>query len=293
MRLASIRGVRAAAAAVAILIALGAPAGAQTAYFLEPSTFTSRVGEEVRFGLVAGGPAPDAIAVPTRWPAAIKWLFIRSGGAQDNRYEITPVGDGAESRVALTMPAAGCAMIGVDFQPEVVVLTGEQFAGVLAARTGVTPDEALPSRAQVRVRHVRSAKALVRVAHVGDAPEAFVDAATAVSKSGQAVEIRPFNDPTRIAPGGDLPMRMYIGGDAFGKPRVRGTHAASGASSEPVPASTPSLPVTAAGPWRVEFHHAAPLTNDPDADWAFYTSTLIFSAPEKAPEPPANEGDAR
>lgn len=285
------RGARAIVAVGAILGALCAPVGAQTSLFLEPSTFTGRVGEEVIVGLI--GQAADAAPEPVAWPARVAWLFLRAGGSQDNRYEIAPIGGGAESRVALTMPAVGCAMIGVDFTPEIIVLTGEQFAAALAARTRIAPDDALRAREQVRVRHIRSAKALIRVAPAGGEPESFVDASTAVSKSGQVVEIRPFNDPTLIPPGGDLPMRMYVGGDALGHPRVRGTHAASGASSEPAPATTPGLPISEAGPWRVEFHHAAPLTGDPEADWVFYTATLTFSAPEKAPEQPANKGDAR
>lgn len=277
MRSRSARPIAITAAAV-----LATAASAQTTVFLEPSVFRAGVGEEVELRLVGREAVADEQPAPTAWPIQIEWLFIRFGGVQDNRDRVEPVGEGVNSHVTLTMPAAGvagCAMLAVDFEPEIVTLTGEQFASLIAARTRVAPDAALRERGQVRVRHVQSAKALIRVGGEAGA----VDASTAVSKAGQAVEIRPFADPTLTPAPGDFPARMYIGGDAFGSPRLHAAHVPTGESREVTASSTAILPMTAAGRWRVEFHHAAPLTGDPEADWALYTATLVFEAPAAGP----------
>jgi hypothetical protein len=72
---------------------------------------------------------------------------------------------------------------------------------------------------------------------------------------------------------------MYVGGDAAAAPRLRLVHVSSGDAAEVAAGGTATLPLSAAGRWRVEFHHAAPLAGDPEADWALYTATLVFEAP--------------
>ena len=46
---------------------------------------------------------------------------------------------------------------------------------------------------------------------------------------------------------------------------------------------TATVPIDAPGVWRAEFHHAAVLVGDPEADWALYTATLVFEAPAPVP----------
>lgn len=261
-------------------------ARAQTGLFLEPSASRIEPGRTVELRLSSRHLGTDAPPAATPWPKRIAWMFVRNGGAQDNLDAVSPVGEGDAAHVEVALGTPGCALIGVDFEPETITLTGAALAGVLKAATGVTPDEALRARAQVRVRCVRSAKALVRVTGEGTEP---IDAATAVSKSGQAVEIRPFADPTLLAPGGEMPMRTYIVGDAFGAPRVRARSVATGDVVEPRVSPTPSLTVSAGGPWRVEFSHAAVLRDDPDADWVLYTATLTFTAARAVDLPPEPE----
>ncbi len=263
-----------------MLVLCGAATRGQTALFLEPSVSRVAVGEGIRLGLSARAVGGDGPAEPTAWPAEIAWFFVRSGGAQDNRDRVEPVADGDASHVPITLASAGCAMLAVDFKPEVVTLTGEQFASLLAARTRIGPDAALRAREQVRVRHVRSAKALVRV--TGETGP--IDASTAVSKSGQAVEIRPFADPTLLPSPGNMPLRMYVGGDASGTPRLRAVHAATGEARDVAAQGTATLPILGPGTCRVEFHHAAPLVGDPEADWVLYTATLVFEAPAAGQE---------
>lgn len=266
----------------------GGLAHGQVALFLQPSAASIEAGASVELRLRSRSLVADGPASPSAWPERIAWMFIRNGGAQDNRDAVSPVGEGGASHVDVTPGAPGCALIAVDFEPETITLPGAAFAEVLSASTGVAPDAALRTRAQVRVRCVRSAKALVRVTGGVDGP---IDAATAVSKSGQAVEIRPFADPTLLAPGGEMPMRTYIVGDAFGSPRIRARSGESGVFVEPRVSPTPVLALPAAGPWGVEFSHAAALRDDPDADWVLYTATLTFTVARAGEHPSEPEKD--
>lgn len=264
-----------------VLTPLGAAAAsAQEAIFLSPDAFRVEPGATVALGLVEGRSHPSPPA-PVAWPDHIAWLLVRSGGAQDNRDAVQPAGDGADSRVSITLTAPGCAMIGVDFAPEIITVSGEQLAAWLSSRTAVAAPADLRLGSELRVRHVRSAKALIRVAAP---PELPVDASTAVSKSGQAVEIRPFIDPT-LGPG-DVPCRTYVGGDAS-RARVHAVHASTGEFRGATGGGTLLLPLHAPGPWRIEFNHAAPAAGDPDADWVIYSATLVFESP--GPTPRAEE----
>lgn len=250
----------------------------QSAPFLVPDRYAGAVGEELRLSVRTAEPGHpgEADLAQTDWPG-VEWFFARVGGTQENRSEVVPGDAGA---VTWPLTHAGVTMVGVDFEPVIETVPGERFARLLAERTAAAVPPDLATRESVRVRHIRSVKTLVTVRAPG-APTP--DAATGVSKAGQAVEIRPLFDPTATPVGGDLPLRMYIDGDAFGKPRIVATHAPSGASvtlggGEGV-RSTLDLRITGPGPWRVEFRHAAPLVGDAAADWVLYSATLTFEAP--------------
>lgn len=257
---------------IAIAATALAPAvSAQTVPVLTPDRYTAAVGDEVRLTVQAAQEPPPG---PLSWPADT-WFFVRVAGTQENRDD-APIAAEAQA-VPWRLAHAGVTMFGADFEPVVETVPGDRFARLLTERTLVAAPPDLAARASVRVRHVRSAKTLVTVGAPGPAAP---DAATAVSKAGQAVEIRPLFDPTQTPVGSDLPLRMYVNGDALAKPRVVATHAAGAAAIlGDGDRSTLNLRLSEPGAWRVEFHHAVPLSGDPDADWVLYSATLTFEAP--------------
>ncbi len=261
-------------AAVGVLLAISGAAPAQTTLFLQPEAFSSPPAGERRFSLVRVDTSAQAQPEPAPWPGDIKWLLIRSGGEQDNRDRVEPVADA--SHIVLTMPHPGCAMVGVDFKPVMVTMSGEQLAALITSRTAGAAPDALRESEQVRIRHIRSAKTLIRVSGEAGTP----DRGTAVSKSGQQVEIRPFADPTLAPAAGDLPARMYIRGDAAGTARLIATHVPSNDRRDVTGSGTLIIPSLVPGAWRVEFHYAAPVTGDSEADWELHTATVTFEAAE-------------
>jgi hypothetical protein len=260
------------------------PSYAQTARFLTPDSFDSKVGSIVRLTLVQeSGPEQGGI-VPAPWPNAIDRFFIRVAGIQDNRTTLPAeaVGDGpAVAVLPLTEP--GVTMVVLDWKPELIEVDPASFRAFLSSRVNGAAAERVPDGRPVRVRHVASAKALLRVAAKGPQPP---DAATATSKSGQAVEIRAVFDPTVTPVGADLPVRVYIRGDSESGALVRVEHVAGGHSARFITNAKGmgDFRVTADGPWRMAFQTARKLTEDPDADWEVCSGTLTFSSPgaEKA-----------
>jgi hypothetical protein len=128
-------------------------------------------------------------------------------------------------------------------------------------------------------------KLLVRAAKsgAGDA-NPWQGSATGSSKTGQRTEIRPLVDPTAMAVGSDLPLRISWSDSAGVEAKIAvrqvGTDAVQHLSA---PGGSGWFTVTAPGEWRVEVNRAKPLQGDPAADWQLETATLSFvvHAPSK------------
>lgn len=268
---------RAAWFALGLFAACGACAG-QSAEFLVPSVYSVAAGGRVQFSTQSGVSTGPLL---TEWPREVDRFFIRVAGIQDNRAELPPT-DGEEWVCTFTLNEPGVTMLVLDWKPRVLTLEPAQFREFLAAHVEGAKQDQVPDGAPVRVRHVKSAKCLLHVAAAGAQPP---DAATGTSKSGQTVEIRATFDPTRTPPGADVGVRVYIHGDSEAGVRVRSVHATSGQESSFVTNAKGSgdIRITAAGPWRVEFHQARRLTDDPGADWEVFSGTLTFSAPSELP----------
>lgn len=245
--------------------------------FLVPASHQAAVGERV--ALRVQTPGADGALAAAAWPGAeVKWFFVRVAGTQQNFDTLAADAPGGET-VGLAVERAGVTMIGLDLRPRVETLTGAEFEAFLAAKVAA---EALPAGraraapdAPVRVRRSESMKSLMRVRNErGDAPPAQV----AQSKAGQAAELRLMLDPTVGRVGSDVAVRAYVAGDKRPAARVFVQREGDAKGTEFVtdPTGSGHFRVTEAGRWRVEFSHAAPLKDDPEAEWAIHTATLTF-----------------
>jgi hypothetical protein len=270
------RGLRPIVPVVVAACGVAAAAG-QTITYLTPAKYAATVGERVAvFSDVREG---DVIR-RTPWPTqTIDWLFVRAPGTQENRENVGPA-DPKEDFVSVTLAKPGVTMIALDTKPVVTIVSGKQFkAFAKRTATGRLYEDAIAAIAdedRVRMRRIESAKTLVRVLDPDGKPMSH--SAVAQSKTGQAVEIRALADPTMVAVGSDLPVRAYVGADARPGVKMLATCVATGKTQEALtdPTGSCHFRISDAGVWRVEFHYAEPLENDPNADWVVYSATLTF-----------------
>jgi hypothetical protein len=258
-------------------------AAGQSVTYLSPDKHQVRVGEQVRLRVEVGEALQPQRAA---WPAdAIDWLFVRLAGTQENMHEdrVRPA-RAQDDFLSVTLSHAGVALIGFDTRPAVQQVAGKDLRAFLDryVESAALPDARPPIQptAKLNVRQVESTKTLVRVSAEGDQRS---HSATAQSKSGQAVEIRPLADPTMVAVGSDLPVRAYVNGSKKVGVRMLATSVAAGKTQQSVTDASGAthFRITHAGLWRVEFHWAEPLKSDPTADWAIYSATLTFEVEEQ------------
>jgi len=262
-----------------LLAATAASAGPPTVPFLAPSKFVAAADETVDLRLAAGA-AKDAR--PGAWPATpVDWMFVRGGTTQENRHEVRPA-KASENSVPVPIKSAGVTLVGLDFRPTVVTMTGAELKAFIAQNiadeTARAKSKDLKDDAQVRVRHVASAKTLVRTS----GPRTAADRAPiATSKAGQLVEIRPMFDPTLASVDADIPVVVYIEGTKKTGVLVQATSVADGKTATFTinRGGIGDVHVTQTGVWRVETHHATQLQNDEKADWVLYSATLTFEVP--------------
>ncbi len=234
---------------------------------------------------VAPGEAVGAVLPPDA-ADDVEWLFFRAAGRQENRDAATPDADGAVSFVA---PATDCCLIGLDRRPRVVTMDPAAFVRFQLRRgiAGRAPDS-FPRTETIRVRLVESMKLLVRVAPEDVSP---VPSATAQSKTGQAVELRPLADPTTVPIGSVLPVKVYGAFDPAGAIVVArqlesGARARSTADGDGVARVT----LSEGGPWSVTTVDARALRGDEEADVEVRWASLTFHAvdAEETATPPSN-----
>jgi hypothetical protein len=229
---------------------------------------------EVRFLVAdcARVPANDAATLritsgprPIPWPAEeIRWLFVRVAGNQKNFDRVAPSASGESARIDI--PGAGAALIGIDFHPRVQTMP----ASDLLALAG--PIKPAPT-GNVRVRRVDSASTIL-FAFAGDAEAP--PSATAVSKAGLAMEIRPMVDPTMAELGGDLPLRVYLDGSKAPGLTVTATTPSGGRREMTTnPEGFAYFHIDEEGMWRLEAFKVEP-TLAPDADFVLYGTTLTY-----------------
>ena len=250
-----------------VLLCVAVQARGQSVAFLVPDAFAAPVGGDLTLSVQRQSASGIA---PAPWPANLRWFFVRVCGTQENRDQQGP---------SWRLAKAGVTMIGLDIIPTITTFPADQFAQYIAGVNSVRAPGTRARAGEVRVRRFEAAKTLVTAQAEG---EPGYDPPTATSKAGQQAEIRPLFDPTTAAPGSDVPLRAFAAGDSREGCKVIATHIASG-RRETITTDAKGIGLLRniqPGEWRVEFAYAVQLTNDPQADWNLWTTTLTFQVQE-------------
>ena len=247
------------------------PLAAQSVVFLHPDRPRCQAGQTLSFRAHNRTEGAERRA----WPGAT-WCFVRGAGFQENLHDLAsaPEEGGA---VALALEHAGVNLVGVELPARMEDVPAPRFSRFLRERVGLE-DETPGDQDSVRVRRVESLKALVTV--VGEGPVAG-HSSMALSKTGQAVEIRLLADPTTVTVGADVPVRTYVEGASCASALVRARSLDHGVevSFRTDPSGIGCFRLSRSGRWRVEFHQAVRLAEDAGADWLVRSATLTFDAP--------------
>jgi hypothetical protein len=263
------------------LLGLSFPAPSQqTNRFLRADRWEMLVGESVHVRFQDLGPG-EPRNVP--WPGRFDWFFVRAGGGQENLFD--PRTSAGKDALELMVDRPGITMIGADCAGRIERVGAAELRLFLRTRIGPKTlaegwEKALVGDA-LRVRRIESAKVLVRVL----GKEGFLpNSATAQSKTGQAVEIRPLADPASVPVKSDLPLRIYVPNPAKAWTKVIARHIATARTQTFLTDSFGSgfFTITVAGVWAVEAHHAR-VAPDEAADWEIYSATLTFEVPPGDP----------
>lgn len=268
---------RSGAAAVLAGLLSCAASVAQDVHVLMPDSFAVRPRESVALRMET---RRDTSSTGVDWPKdRVRWYFARGGGTQENRDAIDTVGGNARI-VAQPVENAGTTVIGIDFKP--VIEPWDATAFRIFAEKSLSPSEIKPERQPpsdaklVRINRIETAKTIVRAA-IETGPPRDDGATTALSKTGQSVEIRLLANPFDAALGSDIPIKTYVRGDKRGGVRAIATCLADGASQAMItdPTGTAHFTLNRAGKWLVEFH-TAERSDSNEADWTLHSATLTF-----------------
>ena len=261
--------------AVVTVVAL-ATAGVPPVMYLMPDQFTASLDQPVTLRVESGA---ALTAQTAQWPSnEMAWFFVLADGTRHNHDQIAAT-DPDKKTVAVELTQPGATVIGFDTKPVISQVSGKDLAAFLTKN--VAGAEASPAvreltgRQNLRVRRTQSATTMIRVP-AGDHRD--LNSAVAQAKTGLSVEIRSMFDPTVITVGSDFPLRTYIGGSKKAGVKVQATSLTGGKTWSKVTdtSGVAYFRIKHPGTWRIEFHHAQPLENDPQADWAVYSATLTF-----------------
>ena len=170
--------------------------------------------------------------------------------------------------LALETRARTVRMNAADFES---YLEEESLSAIIEARK-----ELGQSSAPAVERYTKFAKAVVEVGE--DEGAASIRGAWG-NGVGQAFEIVPLDDPSRVRTG--QPFRLKVLLDREPLPGARITGARASAEKREIAATTDergecAVTATAPGRWYVRALHMVPLEGDPEVSWESYWATLTF-----------------
>ncbi len=277
--------------AIALLMLAGtltAPAIAQTAttpmsapkpLFLRPSSADALECAVVSYQVDT---LDRSIVTDAAWPEAIKRIFVRSPGFQENlSSDEAPRPAAGQRSIAITLEHPGVTLVGIDLTPRDLDWPVDSFRTL----AGAAASKAIPETGAVRARLIECAKSIVRV---GTGPGSTETVGG--SKAGQVVEIRPFIDPASAPVGSDVSLKVYIRGDAVKDAVVTATNVSTGEVQDVnfAPVGTGFFHVASPGLWRLEFRKAIRTEKENQPPWTVYSATLTFATPpDRADDPHA------
>ncbi len=266
-------------AAPLLLLASAVPALGHD-FWVRPSAFRVRPGTNVELALRVGERFVGD-AVPLNPPKVERFACVGPEG--EVRLAFAP---GADPAATFTPTVAGIHVVGYRSRRSQITLDAKKFEAYLAEEglERVTAWRAANGEGDAPGREVysRCAKALIVV---GDARSPRVGADRAL---GFPLEIVPKDDPTSLAPGAVLRLRVLDGGRPLAAALVRLTR--EGAPDGRRGGRTDAeghidLVVDAAGTWLVTCVHMVRAPADAKADWESLWASLTFDV--LAPPPPA------
>ena len=192
--------------------------------------------------------------------------------------------------------APGTYVLGVSTKPRVLEMSAEDFNAYLEHDGVLDTLEHRRSTGRLdepaRERYSKHVKAVYRVGGDADAPPS--EAVTAASETGThgialgyPIEILPLEDPTDLAPGDSLRVRILLDGKPLPNQRVYASHEGhhahdeSGRHTEAVQARTDAEGIAAielakSGRWYVRLIHMREV-DEPDVDYESNWATLTFA----------------
>lgn len=218
-----------------------------------------------------------SIVIDSAWPEAVKRIFVRSPGFQENlSSDEAPRPAAGQQSIALALEHPGVTLVGIDLTPRDLDWPVESFRALPGAAANSL---ALPDSGTVRATLIECANSIVRV---GSGPGSTETVGT--SKAGQVVEIRPLMDPASTPVGSDILLKVYIRGDAVKDAIVTATNASTGEVQEVnfAPAGAGFFHVASPGLWRLEFRKAIRTEKEIQPTWTVYSATLTFATPSPA-----------
>lgn len=244
-------------------------------FWLVPNAFSVAPGEalEVRGQTSSRFPTSEAAVDPDRVADA------RLLGARDDE-RITDFSTAGNSLLLRHRPhQPGQRVVAVSLHPRSVRESAEGFRryvvleGAPEALERYERAGLLPAEDSITRRYAKYAKAIVEVEEGG--PRAYD------RRAGYPLEFVPLEDPSMLAPGAHLPVRVLYRGEPLPGARV---HAGSVVGDEePVEAHHESdasgvihVGIDRAGLWNVRGIHIVPADAGSGADWDTHWASLVF-----------------
>lgn len=269
-------------AIVSAVLCVAAASAQAHEFWIEPSSYTPKAGEEVRVA-VRVGMHFDGQPVPRKNDRIERFAAISWPSDATNPTERLIDGDEGDDPAGRFAPAdRGLAIIVYDSNHSRIELSGEDFTAYLEekgltgirearARTGITDEPA-------REIYSRCAKSLVWVGGRDDAAMSagkLKDAA-----AGLPLEIIAEFDPYASDPPDEIRVRVLFRGEPVERAYV--SAASRLAPKDAQHARTDgdgrvTFRITDAGPWLVDCTHMIAAPNDANADYESFWASLTFA----------------
>lgn len=266
---------------------VAARAGLSHDLWVVPGKYHLAVGEPTRVFINSGDAFPESLNLVGEH--RITEVRLRRAGTDLPLSEFRV--DGQSLTFEVRPSEAGSYVIAVGTRPRTVRLKAVDFEDFLEeerlAAVSKEREELGESGQPVVERYAKWAKAIVDVDD-GDGG----GAASWMAPVGHTIEIVPLDHPNRLAPGGDLRIRVLYEGSPLAGAPIEGARAGGGSdSAEYITAVTDDegealVTLPSAGRWYLRAIHIIRVPDDPELQWESFWSTLSFEvgAPARGTE---------